>query len=174
MKKDLSQYYAEVTAKDAKKVLNLYEKFNKLRDLEWVLWAIEHKAVYLSLNYYGFGLCTKYRIIGKKKISLKTFQNYVMINKQIEDSFTEPIELRKLTEENTSLINEVHSLNKEKLFLLNEVQHKETSFNHCNDLLNKQIDKNEKLKRENYSKSVVIGIVSFFLLVALVFITQKL
>ena len=104
-----------------------------------------------------------------------------MLNKQIDRSFTEPKELRKLTEENTTLANGNKELLQKCVFLENEVKilqgterKKEEVISIQNDMININIKEIDKLKKENYSKSVVIGFISFFLLIALIFIAQKL
>lgn len=180
MKKDLTKYYAVVEPKDCIRVCNVLG--NPLITPDTVRVYIEDGLINLFLNEYNgdFTLSSR-ELPTRTKISLKTLQNYIMLNNKIDRSFTEPKELRKLTEENTTLANGNKELLQKCVFLENEVQRlksierkKEEVISIQNDMLEVKELENETLKKELNAKSVALIIVSFTLTIALIFIAQKL
>lgn len=159
MKKDLTKYYVKVTPKDAIKIQNLYNRFGEKKDLDYINWAFSAGATNYSLIEGKYRLCNDFRVRGKKKISLKTLTNYIAYNKQVEQSFSEPIELRKLTEHNTAL-------SKENQDLKNKVARQLTVNNLLNDKINKQ---DETI----FAKNIVMAILAFVLTLSFIVITQK-
>ena len=166
MKKDLTKYYVKVTPKDAIKIQNLYNRFGEKKDLDYINWAFSAGATNYSLIEGKYRLCNDFRVRGKKKISLKTLTNYIAYNKQVEQSFSEPIELRKLTEANTALAKENESLKNisSKQRVVSDI---------LNDKINQQGETIKKLESKILAKDIVMAILAFVLTLSFIVITQK-
>lgn len=149
MKKDLTQYYVEVTEKDAKKVAKIINNP-----------FVSEKSIKSSIDR-GYNILILWQgekdfVLSKKavgsKISLKTLTNYIAYNNQVDRSFVEPKEIKTLTQ---------------------ELAVKQQALEAINEKNNETLDQLEAEKKKTDKLEIAVCMLGFALLVVCVILSQK-